>query len=142
MWVVLMNKITVSWDNDDKTVIRLDLKGRYGLHEVSDAAEYALLLLDSVPHVVDAIWFYHEDAQLPTDDFLTIFRHLVDVKPPNIGLTVFVGHMQPKLHRMLIELGKKVIPHPAILEPGYTFYYADTLQEARTFLTFKHEHIS
>ena len=118
--------VSVSWDNDDKTALRYDFKGRWTWQEFDAATVEAFAMTGSVPHIVDSISNFEIGAALPPNALFQ-FRRAMSKAPPNRGITVIVGGslfiktMVTTFSRLNKQLGERLL-------------IADTLNQARTLL--------
>ncbi len=83
--------ITVTWDNVERTTIRLDFAGEWNWEEYDDATDMAYFMIAEVGHKVDLITNLSRDVGLPSDDSLRHFQRALRQKPANIGLTITSG---------------------------------------------------
>lgn len=88
-WAKTMN-IKVSWDNDDKTVIRYDFEGPWTWDDFRIAAEEAFAMTRSVEHTVDTISNFFPGVLLPANAMFQ-FRRIMEEAPKNRGVNVIVG---------------------------------------------------
>src|SRR5258706_13447577 len=115
--------ITVSWDNDDKTVIRYDFAGKWDWTDFRTATVEAFAFTRSVQHRVDSISNFHPGTTLPSDALFQ-FNRIMKTAPLNRGATVIVGgtmfinNMVSIFSKVHKPLGKKLL-------------LASTLDEAR-----------
>jgi len=82
--------IKVSWDNDDKTVIRYDFEGTWTWEDFKIAATEAFAMTRSVEHPVDTISNFLPGVLLPPNAIFQ-FRRIMEDAPPNRGVNVIVG---------------------------------------------------
>jgi hypothetical protein len=124
--VAAMN-ITVSWDNDDKTIIRYDFQGQWTWDEFHKTSKEAFAMTRSVEHRVDSISNFHKGAALPPNALFQ-FRQAMTNAPKNRGMTVIVGGNTfiKTMVRVFSNLNKQL---------GERLKIADTLDEARAMLT-------
>jgi hypothetical protein len=83
--------ITVSWDNEQKTAIRLDFSGQWSWEEYDDAVDMAYFMVADIGHKVDVITNLARDASVPTDELLGHFQRAFRQMPSNVGLTITSG---------------------------------------------------
>jgi hypothetical protein len=82
--------IKVSWDNEDKTIIRYDFEGTWTWADFRTAAEEAFAMTRSVEHTVDTISNFYPGVMLPPNAMFQ-FRQIMEDAPPNRGVNVIVG---------------------------------------------------
>ena len=84
--------ITLKWDNEEKTIIRIDFVGEFTWDDINAIAHEEQVLLDSVEHKADFIVDL-EKVILPKDT-LANFSKIVStpiIMHPNAGLIVVIG---------------------------------------------------
>jgi len=118
--------IKVSWDSDEKTIIRYDFEGKWTWAEFHTATEDAFALTRTVPHTVDSISNFMPGAALP-GDALFQFRRAMSNAPSNRGITVIVGGSS--FIKALVGVFGKL--NQAL---GRRLMLADTLDQARAIL--------
>lgn len=82
--------VTVSWDNDARTVIRYDFEKQWTWDEFYAAATSAFAMTRSVSHLVDTISNFTPGAALPPNALFQ-FRRAMYTAPANRGVNVIVG---------------------------------------------------
>lgn len=83
--------INVTWDNDNRTAIRLDFNGQWNWEEYDDAIDSAYFMIAEVGHKVNIITNLSRDAMLPVDESVRHFQRALRQMPSNVGLTVTSG---------------------------------------------------
>ena len=81
--------ITVSWGNEDKTIIALSYERPWNWVEFETAVGEMTALLDSVNHPVDMI-FDIRRAGAPPRGALDRFKKVAETNHPNAGWLVFI----------------------------------------------------
>jgi hypothetical protein len=119
--------VNVSWDNDDKTIIRYDFDGQWTWNDFNAATVDAFAMTRSVDHRVDSISYFNKGAALPPNALFQ-FRRAMANAPKNRGKTVIVGGSA------FIKTMVAVFSH-LNRELGERLALADTLDEARANLT-------
>ena len=82
--------IKVSWDNEEKTVIRYDFEGPWTWDEFRIAAEEVFAMTRSVEHQVDTISNFFPGVMLPPNAMFQ-FRRIMEDAPKNRGINVIVS---------------------------------------------------
>lgn len=82
--------VTVEWDNDDKTIVRMEMVGTWTWEEAYAGSERGYALLDSVGYEVGVIIDFSRGISLPPNA-ITHARGMIKRRHPRTGLTVFVG---------------------------------------------------
>ncbi len=106
--------IKVSWDNDDKNVIRYDFEGPWTWADFRIAAEEAFAMTRSVEHTVDTISNFYPGVLLPANAMFQ-FRRIMEDAPKNRGVNVIVGSsafirtMVMMFSRINRNLGRRLI---------------------------------
>ncbi len=117
--------IHVSWDDDARTIIRMDVTP-YTWDEFHSAFEAAFMLAASVPGQVDFIAVTSPDIRTPDPNFLPQLQKVVAAMPPNVGMIVLAGGSE--FGRTMISIVARVT--------GWAkrFAIVDTLDEARALI--------
>jgi hypothetical protein len=121
--------VYVDWDNTEHTIVRFDLTQRWTWDEFSQAYQYALTLLESVPHRVHFIIHMSDPVSasyMPPNSIQEAVKIYKD-GPPNLGKTIFAGGNA--IAKSIHQLGQNV--YPTIFGK---YLLAASLDEARTFL--------
>ncbi len=126
----MTSKVSVAWDNDDQNTVRLTLYPGHTIEELYEAGARAADLIRSVTHTVHAIWLWEPDAVTPKDGFFSFTKYMMDEKPANLGISVYVIGVQRGYHQALVELAKSV-SSGARFAFGKNLFYAANLDEAR-----------
>lgn len=122
--------VTPHWDNDDKTVLRYDLAGRWTWDEFFAAFDEGTKMLAEAQHTVHFIVNpidLMSKGYLPPgvlQNTLTLYRRT----KANAGATVIVGGSP--LFRSLNGIGQRIYPRIA-----QRMHFADSLDEARKLLS-------
>ena len=83
--------IMVSWDNEEKTAIRLDFSGQWNWEEYDDAIDTAYFMIAEIGHKVDIITNLARDSAVPGDESLRHFQRALRQMPTNVDLTITSG---------------------------------------------------
>ncbi len=83
--------ISVEWDNEAKTIIRITYLGRWTWEENRQARQQTLEMVDRVDHIVHTIHDMRQSHGFPTD-VITQVRKRLQKKHPRVGLIVVVGN--------------------------------------------------
>jgi hypothetical protein len=85
-----MWRVSVSWDNDEKTIIRWKFQADWTWPDVYHAIELETELLDSVDYTVHTIADMRWMTQTPTSAF-SMVKDAIKSRHANLGLTIFLG---------------------------------------------------
>jgi hypothetical protein len=118
--------IKVLWEDQDRTIIRQVLKGRWTVEEYLHSAEKIYKLLNGLPHTVHIITDAQESDGVPAN-FLSIARRLNELVAPNQGL-VLITASDPH-SRTIIEAARKIAP-----QATHNMHYVDTIKDAHQFI--------
>jgi hypothetical protein len=122
------------WDNEQQTIIRYDLSGKWTWDEFFTAYETAKAMLNASPHVVHFILNPTDAASrrhLPPG-IVSRIGNTARTKLPNAGITVAIG--SSNVVRSIISAAARLYPR---ISKQYQF--ADTLDEARAIIAEKLE---
>lgn len=100
--------VTVSWADDEHTIVMNQYDGLCTLDEVHQAITAGYNLIHSVPHEVDSIIYYTKGSSVRSNDLLSVTGRLERQRPPNLRQTVVVG--SPRFLKVLFEVVKKTAP--------------------------------
>ncbi|HEX2905716.1 MAG TPA: hypothetical protein VHO69_02570 [Phototrophicaceae bacterium] len=119
--------VFVDWDNQDHTVIRLTLQGRWQWAEVRQVLRELGTLLDTVTYPTSVIVHVNQSAWLP-GDIKDNVQQITQTIHPYMGEVIIVTPLS-----IFVELVFQV----AALIGGFNFPYriAPTLEEARRLLS-------
>jgi hypothetical protein len=120
-------KVSVSWDNDDKTAIRYDFEQGWTWSDFSAATVDGFALTRSVQHTVDSISYFKPGVELPPNALFQ-FRKAMANAPKNRGVTVIVGGSL--FIKTLVGAFSRIYP-----QLGQRLLLADSLEQARTLLS-------
>jgi hypothetical protein len=123
--------VIVTWDNDDKTIIRYDLEGHWMWDEAAAAFDQAALMLKEVPHIVHFIVNPLDPiskSYLPPNMLANIMR-IHGKAAPNAGSTLLV--LSSSTVNMLLRLMGTLNPRIAA-----RYSTVASLEEARQKLSF------
>lgn len=99
--------IKVLWENQERTVIRQVLKGRWTVEEYLHSAEKIYKLLNGLPHTVHIIADARESDGVPAN-FLSIARQLDELVAENQGLVLIIAANPHS--RTIVEAARKIAP--------------------------------
>jgi len=120
--------VTNVWDNEEKTIIRMEVIGHWTWGEMYQGAEEGYAMLESVDHMVHAIIDFSQSASIP-GNALTHGRNLMRQQHHRLDITVFVG-----VSPMFLSLWRVFTHVHAVLMKEQDFTFAQSLDEARAFL--------
>jgi hypothetical protein len=123
--------VDVLWDNEEKTVIRIDVRGKWTTEEARTARLDTFKMFDTVKHRVDVIWhFADEESRTHTPNgLLTVFASMNRAPHPQRGMIVFTPKRQDRLAQIWRDMVTKAFPRLRRNTIG-----ADTLDEARALI--------
>lgn len=82
--------IEVTWDNEEKTIIRWTYSPDWTWNDAYQARDDEKLLIDSVPHIVDALGDMRAARGVPPGALTTVVN-VMTKRHERLGLTVLVG---------------------------------------------------
>jgi hypothetical protein len=88
-----MMGVEVRWDDDEQTLLRIDVTGRWKWDDVYKALEGIKPLIMSVSHTVNLISVMHQSSHLPGNPLFHL-NNFVRNAPPNLGMMIIVGASQ------------------------------------------------
>lgn len=116
-------KVSVSWDNEEKTIVRYDIKGsQWNWQDIYTAVGQAEGMLHSVDHPVGVMVHLPDGVDLPGGTMWRL-RGLTATGHPNLAMTVFV--IGNRLFWRLFD---------TVSASGERVRFAATLEEARALL--------
>jgi hypothetical protein len=123
--------VELNWDNEEKTVIRADVHGRWTLDEAKAARLATFKLFDTVMHRVDVIWYLaDEESRTHTPNgLINLFASMSRSPHPRRGVIALVPRRQDRLARIWVDLVTKAFPRLR-----NNVFGADSLDEARALL--------
>lgn len=83
--------ITVTWDNEDKTILRLTVEDRWTWDEYFASAQQARNEISAVDHPVDIIGDMLRSGPVPLGMPIRRFRYALDMMPANFRKAAIVG---------------------------------------------------
>lgn len=117
--------ITVDWDNPEKTIIRADIRGQWGLNDWTVALQRGFDMIEALDYPVDVIINALESSTPPLNLPALITRAVTSAPDRDFYVVVVGGHLTT---RVAVEtLGK--VQH---LEKKAVF--VSTLDEARNLI--------
>ncbi len=118
--------ITMSWANDQRTVIYYAVEGRWSWNELYAVINHAHALMDGVNHRVDSIIDLRKSLGVPGGP-MWHGRRLASNRHPNTGRMVFVG--APPFLSTLFDTMRRIYP-----EAVARVMFAETPEEAQALL--------
>ena len=99
--------ITIKWDNEDKTIIRVDFVGEWTVDDYNVVNREEEAMLDSVDHKVDIIGVL-ENITMPKDALANFWRFSATpgYTHPNAGLMVHV--VDSRFAKTMVEIFGRV----------------------------------
>lgn len=120
--------ITNSWDNAEKTIVRMEISGAWTWDEMNRAFNESTAMLDSVNHIVYQIVDMSQSQHTP-GNFIPNARNLMKRRHPRLGIAVFVG-----ANAMVIGLWRMFARVYTIIAREQNFTFVGTLDEARALI--------
>ena len=120
--------VIVEWDNEDKTVCRMELNENWTWDEVYPASLQGYDMLESVSHVVDIIMDMRLSRGIPNSSIFHA-RNTIGKRHPRTGLTVFLG-----ANTLFFSIWRVFNKVYVSLGAQQDFTFADTIEEAREML--------
>lgn len=120
--------VTNTWDNDEKTIIRMEVIGRWTWDEMYAASDIGYAMLQTVNHIVYPIIDFSQSIGMP-NHAITHARNMMGRQHPNTGMSVFVG-----ANPLFVSLWKVYVRVYAIFSREQDFTFAKSLDEARAML--------
>lgn len=82
--------VHVEWDNDSRTIIRIDITGDWTWNELQGVVRQVTAMRAQVNQDVNVIADLSRAGRLPSP-FLTQLRRFIDTRPEGVNLTVLTG---------------------------------------------------
>ena len=82
--------VNIEWDNEAKTIIRMELVGNWTWDEAYRGAQQGYAMLETVDHEVGVLMDLRNSKAIPSNA-ITHARIMIKQRHPRTGLTVFVG---------------------------------------------------
>ena len=117
----------VTWENDERTVLRLTVSGRWQWSELHAAKVQIEAMLDVLDHPVSILACGELDHWLPLGF--------------NENMTELTHHIHPNVHQVIIVYDNALFQQLFLLFARlfggfpYEFFFVRTLEEAQTYLT-------
>jgi hypothetical protein len=118
--------ITVTWDNDDRTVIRQIYEGDWDIADYYQAVMTTQRLAGEIDHPFDLILDLTR-ARRSSISLLSAARRVENNVPPNRRRAVVVR--ADAYLKAIIQVGRRIAPRA-----GSEVYFADTLDDARALI--------
>ncbi len=128
--------INLEWDNPDKTVLRMDVIGRWTWDEMYQASHEGYKMLDAVPHRVCSLIDFSASQGIPSNA-ITHARNMMGKQHPRTGLTVMVG-----VSPLFLSLWRVFVRVYALFSREQDFTFAGSLEEARAILAEDINHLA
>jgi hypothetical protein len=126
-----MLNVEVTWDNEEKTIIRYKFPKKWTWQDYNDAWNAAVDMMNTVPHQVDFLVDLSESDLLP-GGALANTRLSKWESATNAGITVIIT--RTILVEMLVDTFRRVYSRL-----GKNFYGAKTLDEGRKLIINNHK---
>ena len=127
--------ISLNWDNENRTVLRLIFWNEWTLDEYATQFEIVVDALKTITHSVDILIDLRTDSYVPKGDSLRAFRNVMDKLPENTGVIVYVNDNPVQRH-----LFDKQLSFYNTVSRGrkQRVYMVETLEEAHELIN-KHQ---
>ncbi|MFN8375086.1 MAG: hypothetical protein U0694_19695 [Anaerolineae bacterium] len=114
--------VRVLWDNEQKTIVRYVVEGKWTWEEMYPAYNQAIEMEKAQPHRVHVILDMRKAIGVPANVMMHM-KNISDKQPANIGLSVFVTNSSfiHSLYQIGIKFYNKI---------EYYFRVAETLETA------------
>jgi hypothetical protein len=96
--------ISLNWNDDDKTILRLIFWNEWDLDEYVRQFEVVIDAIKTVAHPVDILVDLRTDSFVPKGNTLRVFRHVLDNLPDNAGIIVYVNDNHVQRHMFNTQL--------------------------------------
>ncbi len=112
--------VTVVWDNEEKTALRLDFEGVWTWAKYDQAVDEASAMIEDVGHAADIIHNLLGGPSLPLDKPLLHLRRMVNLLSKNTVFIVVVGGTPPvqavlsMFFKVFVEVGERLIFAPSL----------------------------
>lgn len=120
--------IEVQWDNDERTIMRVDYPEAWSWEEMYDAQTLGKEMADEIGHPYDVIHDLRKTTHLPPGAFSNLRRIMSRMHPLNRG-NVYVG-MNPFIRAVWNSFSIVY----STLSRSKKFFFADTPNHARIVL--------
>lgn len=97
--------IQTTWDTNAKILIRVVFSGSYTWQEYDATTDQIVMMMKSVPHIVDVMILLDKDAPPPAgESSLSHFRRSMELMPSNLGVLITVGKANLLTHLLFSTL--------------------------------------
>ena len=100
--------ITVTWDNDEKTILRYNYGKSWNWNDFNQAAKEAYEMLDLVTHTVSIIMDFQNAQLIPQGAITNVQRAFSTRRHNNIGTTIIVGASANSFLQAIAGIGRKL----------------------------------
>ncbi len=83
--------LVVVWDNQDRTVLRIDVAGQWGWKEYDAAIDQAYGMIREIEHSVDLIFNLTDSQAFPPIQSQRHFQRMLTLMPANAGMIIAAG---------------------------------------------------
>ncbi|MBI5666843.1 MAG: hypothetical protein HZC41_02455 [Chloroflexi bacterium] len=128
--------VTIEWDNDNHTIVRMEMVGSWTWDEAYAGAERGYTMLESVGYEVGVIMDFSRSAGLPPGA-LANARRMIQRRHPRTGLTVFVG-----ANTLFISLWNVFAKVYTLFAQKQNSVFAPTVEEARRMLAQRYPRVA
>ncbi len=81
--------IRLLWENESRTIIRMEVVGRWTWNEMFQASQQGYAMLETVDHIVDPIIDFRQSEGLP-DFAISNSSRMIGKRHPRTGVTMIV----------------------------------------------------
>lgn len=122
--------ITLAWDDDAKSIIRIDYHGVWQWTDFDQAIDESIGMAASTSQQVAIIINTLDGTRTPNGNSFSHMRRAMRLSPPNLTLTVTVGVRKGSfLKSAIMDIAFRFFPKAAERAA-----FADTVEEARTLI--------
>ncbi|MBZ0293490.1 MAG: hypothetical protein K8L99_13060 [Anaerolineae bacterium] len=122
--------VNTLWDNDEKTIIRVENEGHWTWEEFHHALENIVKMIESVDHHVDIINIDRPGASMPISSPIQHFQRAAQLFAPYSVLNINVisspfARMLTKVLAGIPVISSPYVKHVESLEEAYALIEAD-----------------
>lgn len=117
--------VNIEWDNEAKTIMRMEYVGRWTWEELYAATAKSHEMFDEITHKADFIHNWLQSGGVPSNAIVHT-KNLIEKRHPNVGVVVLVWNNS--LIKATWTAFSKI--YPGIMK-RYTFWMSPSVEEAR-----------
>jgi hypothetical protein len=109
--------VSLDWDNEDKTVIMLEVEWPITWNDLAAAWNSIVEMMKTVSHVVHTI-VVSKTSRFPAGNPLSNLRHIMRVEPKNLGLAILVtdNRFQATINTVLFKMSPHLNKYGHVVE--------------------------